>query len=127
MRLLEQYKEHGNLVIAFDYDDTVYPTTLPQVAVERNHLLLRWAKRQGHTLILFTCREELTEDMVDFLEDNGITPDYFNGSPISLESGGPSAKPYFNILLDDKAGMLEAYDTLWDVLSYLHGTYGLSG
>lgn len=28
-RLHKQYKEHGKLLIAFDFDDTVYPFTWP--------------------------------------------------------------------------------------------------
>ena len=39
----------------------------------------------------------------------GIEPEFVNESPIELGDGG---KPFFNILIDDKAGFTEVYNLL---------------
>ena len=46
----------------------------------------------------------------------GIKPDYINESPIRFDCGG--FKPYFNILLDDRAGLESAYNSLKTVINY---------
>jgi hypothetical protein len=46
----------------------------------------------------------------------GLTPDYINESPIKYDD---TVKPYFNLLLDDKAGLNEAFDRLIGFNEYI--------
>lgn len=106
-KLVEQYKEHGKLIIAYDFDDTVFPYSHSKVTPIIREVLktLRMAKEQGHTLVLYTCRDR--EDEVKlYCELNDIHYDYFNDSPVTLREG--PAKIYYNVFLDDKCGLREA-------------------
>lgn len=46
-----------------------------------------------------------------YCEEIGIKLEYINESPVSL-----GAKPYYNLLLDDRAGLGEAIKLLRDIL-----------
>lgn len=105
-RLRKQIKEHGKLVIAFDFDDTVYPYTYPiEVLVPVQEALME-AKRQGHILVCYTANTNL-DKVSAFLESNGLTPGYYNESPVASKG-----KIYYNIFLDDKCGLQETLEIL---------------
>lgn len=64
-RLLEEYKKYGELIVAFDYDNTIF--------------------------------------------------DYHNNGELQINQSSvlpKSYKPYYNILLDDRAGLEESYEIL---------------
>ena len=66
-------------------------------------------------LILFTVatNEEELRSKVNYLENCGIYPDYINESPLFKGS----IKPYYNLLLDDRAGLESAIEQLNYVLT----------
>lgn len=107
-RLKEDYNKNGNLVIGFDFDDTVFPyhDTKTDMVID----LLRQCKELGFTLCIWSTCERSTDIKykVYISEKMGIKPDYVNESP--LMSG--TIKPYFNILLDDRAGLASSYNIL---------------
>ena len=109
-RLIKQCKEHGKLIIAFDFDDTVFPFTYPLEVLLPVHEILKKAKKQGHTLICYTANSDL-EKVSLYLFHNGLTPHYYNESPVATEG-----KIYYNIFLDDKCGLQETLDILNYVL-----------
>lgn len=115
-KLVAQWEQFGKLVIAFDFDDTVYPFTEgynPEPVLKA----LRTAKAQGHTLICFTCRSDQRVPE-SYCKVEGIEYDYFNESPINNNVTG-HGKPYYNIFLDDKAGLGEALSQLEHALSII--------
>lgn len=61
-------------------------------------------------MVLFTVEseKERLEEKKRYCEELGIRVDYINESPILTGA----KKPYYNILLDDRAGLLEAFDNL---------------
>lgn len=70
--------------------------------------LLRYLKEKGFKLILFTGNEgEKLQDIIEYCKEHGYEPDYVNESPVMK-----TIKPYYNILLDDRAGLNEAYNIL---------------
>ena len=77
------------------------------------HLLNRCYKL-GFYLVLFTCEENLIElqtKQKQTAEILGLDENfklYINESPIFTKS----RKPYYNILLDDRAGLEESYEIL---------------
>lgn len=73
-RLLEEYKKYGKLIVAFDYDNTIFD----------------YHNNGGD----YSC-------VVNLL------------SPFTSSRLFPnSKKPYYNILLDDRAGLEESYEIL---------------
>ena len=105
-RLHKQYKEHGKLLIAFDFDDTVYPFTWPDELLKPIRDILLLARKQGHDLICYTANDDL-ESVSEFLTYHGIAPDYYNRSPVAS-----NGKIFYNIFLDDKCGLEETYNIL---------------
>ena len=116
-RLLREYKTHGNLVIAFDFDSTVYDYYKEGTDYSDIINLLLKSQELGFTLILFTVENNIAnlQDKIDYLHGLGIHPKYINESP--LFSG--SAKPYYNLLLDDRAGLEEACYTLLFIINQI--------
>lgn len=116
-RLFNDYRKHGKLIIAFDFDNTVFDyhdrgDTFPRVID-----ILKDARKAGHTLILFTINEGYRLQKIrEHLATLGINPDYVNESPVFKDT----RKPYYNILLDDRAGLESAYEHLNEFLIFTY-------
>jgi hydroxymethylpyrimidine pyrophosphatase-like HAD family hydrolase len=110
-RLVYEWKEHGNIIIAVDYDDTLYD--FHKKGREYNHVinLLRQCRKIGCYIIIFTaCGEEQYSDISNYLKDKEIPFDKINENVEFIKFTG--RKIYYNILLDDRAGLGSAYDCL---------------
>lgn len=113
-RLLEEYKKYGKLIVAFDYDNTIFDYHNNGGDYSCVIELLKRCARLGFELVLFTCDEDISEShrkstiVYDML---GLAPD--GELQINQSSVLPkSYKPYYNILLDDRAGLEESYEIL---------------
>jgi hypothetical protein len=120
-RLFNDYKQHGNLFVAFDFDDTVFDFHNKGDCFPKMESLLRELFDRKFTLILFTCNEDNNLDTaVKYCTERGYTPTYVNENPIM-----DTRKPYYNILFDDRSGLSEAYCNMYSVLNkidtYLKG------
>lgn len=109
-KLNEVYTQHGKIIIGVDFDDTIFPLNSKYEDICSNvRLLLREAKVYS-TICLYTVADEQSiKYKVELMRLWGIEPDYINESPIKLGNG---VKPYFNLLLDDKAGLHQAFEVL---------------
>lgn len=113
-RLEKDLEKHGTLYIAFDFDNTVFDYHQIGDDFQQIRKLLRDAKRLGHKLILFTSNEgERLLHMKAYCLLEGFEPDWINENP---ERGG-ERKPYFNILLDDRAGLPSSFRILRKLLN----------
>ncbi|MFT5214462.1 MAG: hypothetical protein ACI9WV_002192 [Patiriisocius sp.] len=107
-RLRKDYLEHKNLFVAYDYDNTVFDYHNEGIKYDKIIELLRTCKILGFTLILFTGNEGdklkiIKEDLIK----RQIPFDLINQNPLMK-----TRKPYYNILLDDRAGLKESYNNL---------------
>lgn len=117
-RLIEQYKNQDRLIIAYDFDDTVRPYWCG--SCEDVKSVLRLCKDVLNAyFIVYTCntnhdkiREYLTEEEIPFDTINQNAP-FINTSHIS-------GKLFYNVFLEDKAGLGEVVKTL-EELCYLVG------
>ena len=118
-RLIEEYEKYHNLIIGFDFDNTI--CGLDNESISKVILLLQECKKLGFTLCLYTisASDEWLEWKVKYCEYFGISPNYVNDSPVLRGN----RKPFFNILLDDRAGLTEACICLENVVNYIqnHG------
>ena len=118
-RLIEEYKKYHNLIIGFDFDNTI--CGLDNESISKVILLLQECKKLGFTLCLYTisASDKWLEWKVKYCEYFGISPNYVNDSPVLRGN----RKPFFNILLDDRAGLTEACICLENVVNYIqnHG------
>ena len=109
-KLLKTIKKHKTLVIGVDYDNTIQDYN-SKYFYEDIVSLMKLAKSKGHIICIWTANTQPTIVKM-MLAYQGIPYDYFNNSPLM----NSSRKPHFNILLDDVAGLNEAYHTLNHVL-----------
>lgn len=106
VRLRDELEEHGKLIIAFDFDNTIYDYHGTGLELENTIELLKRAKDKGHELYCFTANvdHDLVRSHVE--EVLGIKNIAINES--SIDHMFDSRKPFYSILLDDRAGLYSA-------------------
>lgn len=98
--------------IAVDFDGTLCTNEFPEIgqvkAVNKEvHEMVQKLKSEGHTLILWTCREDnpdrkyLTE-ATEWCKSQGLEFDYINENPRS-PWGDTKRKIYADLYIDDKS------------------------
>ena len=121
-KLLEVLKFHNTIIVGVDFDDTVFPlndTIYIRTRCSKVVSLLKELKYKI-TICLYTVSDNQSLKYKKYLmETLGIKADYVNESPIKLGNGG---KPYFNILLDDKAGLNETIEILTEFKNKINET-----
>ena len=115
-RLMNEYRVHKKLIVAVDFDDTVFDfhhrgSTYPAVLAA-----LRRCTERGFHIVLFTCSapDEYARQTA-YLYAQGIAVTCINTNPVELPFG-KWGKAYYNLLLDDRAGLHSALITLNEVL-----------
>ena len=109
LRLLRDWKKHGNISVGFDFDETVSPFHLAESSHEMVIELLHELDEVGATLVCWTANPD--HKFVDkFLKSKGINHVGINIETIPL--GWETRKPFYNALLDDRAGLESAYRDL---------------
>lgn len=117
-RLLKEASQHNQkLIVAFDFDNTIFDYHNTGDDYSAMITLLKKCSDRGFIMVLFTANSDPKrfEFQKAFCEHYGIRVDYINESPVMPGS----RKPYYNILLDDRAGLYESYCVLNEVINYL--------
>ena len=114
-RLLDKYKEYGTLIIGFDFDDTIYDFSAPDTSFDITISLLKECSDMGLTLILYTCCKNITDldNKIRICNNYGLNLTSMIDNKVQFKVGD---KPYFNILLDDKAGLGQSVTILKQAL-----------
>lgn len=115
-RLLKEWEDNGRLIIAYDFDNTVYDEG--NTGEEHNQVieLLRACQSVGCIMIVFTCRPPKEYHIVKkYLDTIGLRHDYINENVPDL-GFETSNKIFFNILFDDRAELSSAYEIMVNVL-----------
>lgn len=123
-RLKKEYQQHGSLIIGFDFDCTIFDYHNEGLELEPVKELLRKCSKLGFTMCLYSLSLSETamnlEAKAAWCKENlGFSPDYINSSPAlppHLQNTSHTPKPFFSILLDDRAGLVSAYEALIQVL-----------
>ena len=100
------------MIIAFDFNNTVFDYYKEGNQYEYDDVidLLKYCYDLSMTLVLYTCEENIDEIKwkINWCKEYmGFTPHYVNKSPV-LSQSYKNGKIYYNILLDDRAGLFEA-------------------
>lgn len=117
-RLLEEYKQYKSLVVAFDFDDTVYDYHKKGRLYKEVIKLLRKLKNINCYLICWTGQADL-EFVKTYLRENNIPFDTINENPPFYKSD--SRKIYANAYLDDRAGLKQVYRELGNLVKTIDG------
>lgn len=112
-RLEQEYKKYGSLVIGVDFDSTLHDYHNTGASYEMVRQLVRDLKEIGCKIIIWTAYKDL-DYVKDFCKTHNIPQDGINegGIPLPWES----KKPFFSALLDDRAGLIEMYYTLRNIV-----------
>jgi hydroxymethylpyrimidine pyrophosphatase-like HAD family hydrolase len=118
-RLVDEWSKYNNLVVAYDFDNTVFDYHNQGQKYDDVIDLLRECKQFGAHLVVFTANDEDKHPpIIDYLKANNIPFDAINENP-SFVPVQSSKKIYFNILLDDRAGLSSSYYCLKEVLEIM--------
>lgn len=111
-RLEKEYLLHGDLVVAYDFDNTVFDYHKKGHSYEMVvNLIKRLSKIKGIDLVVWTgSAKDRYEFIADYLKGKGIPFNRINENPYFFNSDSP--KIFYSILLDDRAGLESAYDVL---------------
>jgi hypothetical protein len=115
-RLVDEYKKYGSLVIAYDFDNCVYDYHQKGHNYIEVIELLKQAKKINCYMVVFTAEKDL-EKVKNILNDLQIPFDAINENPPFFKSD--ARKIYFNLLLDDRAGLLSAYTQLKETITII--------
>jgi trehalose-6-phosphatase len=115
-RLLEEYNQHQSIVVAFDFDDTVYDFHKKGRLYTSVIQLLKDLKKVNCHLICWTGQQDL-EFVAQYLKGSGIPFDAINENPPFHKS--TSRKIYANAYLDDRAGLKQVHDDLKNLIKIL--------
>jgi len=114
-RLWAEYQKYGSLIIAYDFDNTVFPYSNDKFTFPKIIDLLRRLKKVGFHLIVFTsCNDDRLPFIAAYLKENNIPFDAINETPEFIPFKGK--KVYYNGMLDDRAGLKEMFDALCSII-----------
>ena len=104
-----------------DFDNTIRPTKPDSSCEEVIELLKRCSKDPKIILCLWSISvsQEEEQEKLDYCESLGITIDHVNYSPFRI-GRYVTEKQFFNVLLDDRAGLESAYNNLKYVLNNIN-------
>lgn len=121
-RLKRDYENHDRIIIAYDLDDTVRPY-LTQDCSKVMDTIKRAKKILNPYFIVYTANRDKKFN-IEWLNDNYMPWDSINSYPDysyfnKFKTYAPDGKLYYNLLLDDKAGLDEALLALEKLISYV--------
>ena len=116
-KLKVHYHNYGKIIVAYDYDDTIAPTYMSKSCDDVIALL---KELKPYAVFICYTSNHYPEKVKEYISDNDIPCDAFNENvDYMMEKYGHMRKVYFNILLDDKAGLGQAYRILKTFLDWV--------
>ena len=115
-RLVREYAEHGSIVVAFDFDNTVFDYHNQGLDCSEIVDLLQKLKAIHCFLIVWTANDDV-DFVANYCQSRQIPFDAINENPPFFKS--KSRKIYYNELLDDRAGLRESFDRLLKLYDYV--------
>lgn len=109
-RLIEQYQKQDRIIIAYDFDDTVSPCYCANCTEVQS--VLRMSKENLNAYFIVYTSNPNHEKIKQFLDYEQLPYDAINQNAPFVPFNNPEDKLFYNIFLDDKAGLGEAVRTL---------------
>lgn len=110
-RLIDEYNRYGKLIVAYDFDGTVFDFHAQGTKYPRVIKLLQSLKPYAKFIVYSASNSVRYPFIREYLEDNNIPFNTIN-SPIRNVNVPNGYKLYYNILLDDRAGLGQAVEAL---------------
>lgn len=111
-RLHKEYSAHKKLIVALDFDDTIFDFHNKGYQYTQVVDLILECQTYGFYIVIFTgTPPEKWPDILSHCEKLSIKPSTINKNPIPLPFGN-DGKIYYNILLDDRSGLQQSFEIL---------------
>jgi len=116
-RLMEEYNRHKSLIIALDFDNSIFDYHERGDKFPALIKLMQDCKEIGFKIVIFSGSAKERYPFIRSyceglgIEINGINEDLIDWHPDTSLDWSRS-KIYYNILLDDRAGLSSAYGVL---------------
>ena len=121
-RFYSEYLKYKKLVIACDFDDTVFDFHNKGYQYPKLIELLEDCQKLGFYICIFTgSQPEKYDSILDYMKNLGIEIHSINKNPFPMPFGN-HGKMYYNILLDDRGGLKESYGILRNVVDKIKQT-----
>lgn len=114
-RLLYEWKRYKEIVIAVDFDNTIYDYHNQGLEHDCIIELIQQCQQIGCWVMIFTANDNNGDFIKDYCSSIGIRVDSINENAPFVPFN--TKKPFYNILLDDRAGLKESYNILKTVAS----------
>jgi hypothetical protein len=121
-RLITEWREHGKLIAAVDFDDTLEPFKTADKD-ECNELIDYLVSIQDKLyIIIWTASDPARYKYIeDYCASKGLNIVGVNVAAVEGLKYGTSSKPYFNILIDDRAGKEQVIKQLKTAYKEVYG------
>lgn len=112
-RLTNEWLEHDKIVLAVDYDDTIFHWRHRSVEkCNKTIKLVKWVQSIGAYIMIHTSSDEdRYPEILEYCNSIGLKVDSINKNPIDLPYG-TQGKPYYNWQLCDRSGLVYAEHVL---------------
>lgn len=113
-RLWAEYQKYGSLIVAVDFDDTIYDFHGEGNSYEMVRQLVRDLHEVNCYIVIWTGNQNI-EFVTEFLNKNKIPFDSINDeAPVSKKLLGDKVprKVYANVYIDDRGGLQQVYNDL---------------
>lgn len=111
-RLLNEWRSHGKLILAVDFDDTIYPYNFAsQEECDKIIDYIKWVQSFDllYTVIFTASNNDRHSYIKEYCKEKGLKVDSINCNPIDLEFG-KEGKIYYNWFLCDRAGLEYSFE-----------------
>lgn len=130
LRLLNEYEKHKSLVIAADFDNSIYDYHSKGYKFPALIKLLQDCNKIGFKIVIFSGSAKERHPFIrEYCEKIGVKIDGINEDVIDWHKDKSldwsNSKIYFNILLDDRCGLKSAYDVLKLLVDNIKSQMGL--
>lgn len=113
-RLRKEFEKYGKLIIAYDFDYTVHNYHDEGYSYEFVSELLRGWRPYADLIVFSASPESRFKYIKDYLESKNIPFDTINSEIIKRDY---TRKIYYNVFLDDRAGLGETAEILFELLN----------
>jgi len=107
-RLVMDYMKHGKLIIAYDYDSTVFDFHKKGHTFDLVMKLLRECRDYAQFIVYTHSNDDRHGEIIEYLDEHNLPWDTINEG-IVWANGKAEGKLFYSHFLDDRAGLRSAY------------------
>lgn len=112
-RLLEVYEQHNSIIVAVDFDDTIFDFHKKGFKFPRVETILKKCNALNLDVVIFTASMPIRFPFIrEYMDAHDITIRGINKTILKDFQFGNDNKIFYNILLDDRAGLGQGLDIL---------------